>query len=78
MDRPERRSYDETRDVAIRAESKVDQHMTDCTQFRINIQNTLGEFRDDIKKLNWRMAMIMGGFTLAAKALDYLIPAVHK
>jgi hypothetical protein len=71
------RKYQDTRDIAVEANSKVDQHMTDCTQFRINLQNTLIEFRDDIKKLNWRMAMIVGGFTLAAKALDYLLPAVH-
>ena len=72
------KAYQETRDIAVSANTKVDQHMTDCEQFRINIQATLMEFREDIKSLNWRMAMIMGGFTLVGKILDYIIPVVHK
>ena len=54
---------DDTRDIAVEAKSLVNQHMTDCMAFRITVQSTLAEFRDDLKSLNWRMALIVGGIT---------------
>lgn len=71
------RRNDDTRDIALKANTKVDQHMTDCVQFRIDVQKTLGEFREDIKKLNWRMALLMGGITAVSKLLDYYMP-LHR
>lgn len=68
---------DDTRDIAIRAEAMVDQHMTDCTAFREALQNTLAEFRDDIKKMNWRIALIVGGFISVSKAIDMLLALKH-
>lgn len=65
--------YEETRDIAVEAKSMIDQHMTDCRQFRITVQNTLAEFRDDLKKLNWHMALIIGGITVAGKLIDLLM-----
>lgn len=74
----DRRHLDDTRDIAITADSKIDQHMTDCTSFRSAVQDTLNEFREDIKKLNWRMACLLGGLELMAKTLDFLIPVLHR
>lgn len=67
-----RRFDDNTRDISVRAESKIDQHMTDCTHFRLSLQSTLSEFRDDIKKLNWRVALIVGSMTIISKAFDFM------
>lgn len=73
----DRRTTDDTRDIAITADTKIDQHMTDCTAFRTTIQNTLNEFREDIKKLNWRMALLLGAFEVVGKAIDYIMPVIH-
>lgn len=75
---PERRGYSDTRDLAVEAKTSIDQHMTDCTAFREVVQNTLTEFREDIKKLNWRMAMIVGGVTVLGKVFDFVIPVIMK
>lgn len=65
----EDRRDNSTRDTAVRAETMINQHMTDCSLFRVAIQNTLAEFRQDLKSLNWRMAMIVGGITVAGEAV---------
>lgn len=66
---PDRQTSD-TRDIAVEAKIMINQHMTDCTQFRITVQNTLAEFREDLKKLNWRMALIVGGITIAGEIIN--------
>ena len=72
------KNEESTRDVAIQADTKINQHMTDCTSFRIAIQNNLAELRKDIKELNWRMDMIVGGLTALGKLLDFFVPIIHK
>ena len=67
MDGSERRDL-----TGMRAETKIDMHMTDCKQFRADLLTTLGEFREDIKKLNWRMAIIVGIGVMLTKGIDIL------
>lgn len=63
----------ERRDLSgVRAETKIDLHMTDCKQFRVDLLQTLAEFREDIKKLNWRMAVIVGIGVMLSKGIDIL------
>ena len=62
----------ETRDIAVSANTKVDQHIADCTELRKTISTTFTELRNDIKNLNWKMGMIFGGITLISKAADHL------
>lgn len=70
---------EETRDIAMTAKALIDHHMLDCSAFRENLRSDLKDFRDDIKKLYWRVAMILGGLVLASHGLDWIITmGVHK
>lgn len=62
----------ETRDIAVSANTKVDQHIADCTELRKTIASTFSELRNDIKNLNWKMGMIFGGITLISKVMEHL------
>lgn len=73
----EDRRNDNTRDIAVGADVKINQHMTDCTQFRLSIQNILTEFRQDLKAINWRLALIVGAITLAGKGIDWVAKLGH-
>lgn len=66
-----------TRDTAVRAETKVDAHITDCQQFRLIIDKRLSEFRDDIRKLNWRVALITGVGIAVQKGMDLFFNVPH-
>lgn len=68
---------DETRDIAMTARTLISQHMTDCETFRTNLRSDLAEFREDIKKLYWRVALILGGLMLASHGVDWFL-AIHK
>lgn len=70
---------DKTRDIAMTAKTLIDHHMTDCNVFRENLRNDLAEFRADLKKINWRMAMILGGLVVLSHGIDWLLTlAGHK
>lgn len=71
-------STEETRDIAMAAKLLIDHHMTDCNTFRDNLRSDQAEFREDIKKLYWRVALILGGLILASHGMDWLIALVHK
>lgn len=70
-------SDDNTRDIAMQAKTLIDSHMTDCNAFRTNLRNDLSEFRDDIKKLYWRVALIFGGIMLASRGVDWVLILFH-
>lgn len=65
-----------TRDIAVQANTMINSHMTDCIEFRKTIQNTLAEYRNDIKTLNWRMALLLGGLTALSKVWDFFYPHI--
>jgi hypothetical protein len=68
----ERREEDrETRDMAVRALSMVQNHMSDCTSFRVAMSSTVAEFRKDLKELRWQQALIVGGLTIAGWAANF-------
>lgn len=62
-----------TRDMVIEAITMIKSHMNDCEKYRQIILNTHAEFRDDIKKLNIRMAMILGGLIILSHGIDYIL-----
>lgn len=64
-----------TRDIAMNAQTLISHHMTDCEQFRVNLRQDMSEFRDDLKKLNWRMAMILGGLVILSHGIDWILSA---
>ncbi len=64
---------DDTRDIAVNAKTLIDHHMTDCEQFRKNLRDDLSDFREDLRKLNWRMAMILGGLVILSHGIDWLM-----
>lgn len=67
----------DTRDLAMQAKTLIDHHMLDCATFRENLRGDLSDFREDIKKLYWRVAMILGGLVLATHGIDWIL-ALHK
>lgn len=68
---------EETRDVATRALTLVEQHMLDCGKYREIMARQASEFRDDIKKLNRQMAYILGGLILLGHASDMVFKLFH-
>lgn len=74
MTRDERRQEDrDTRDIAVEARSMVNQHMTDCEKFRITVSDAFKEFREEFKKLNWRLALFLGGMMVVKEAFDWFV-----
>lgn len=70
---------DNTRDIAMTAQTLINQHMTDCNQFRDNLRQDLTDFRNDLKKINWRMAMILGGLIVFSHGIDWIMALLgHK
>lgn len=66
-----------TRDIAVKADTKIDAHVTDCQQFRLIIDKRLCEFREDLKKLNWRVALITGMGVALSKVIDGAIHLIN-
>lgn len=61
---------DTTRDTAIRAESMIEQHISDCTQYRMNVQSTLSDIRNDLKSMSWKLALLLGILEASSKGID--------
>lgn len=73
----ERREEDRnTRDIAIEARTLANSHIQECTARWEKLESTLGEFREDFKKVNWKLALIVGGIMVASKLADVWM-AVH-
>lgn len=68
----------ETRDLAVEANSLINQHMKDCVTWRESVQSTLGEMSKELKSLNNRVIYIIGGIIAITKAADYILPFLHK
>lgn len=64
---------DDTRDIAMMAKTLIDAHMTDCTKFREGLRADLKSFNDDLKKLNNRVMMIIGGIVLITHGVDWVM-----
>lgn len=67
----------ETRDMAVQANTKIDHHLLDCAQFREALRSDFKEFRDDLKRLNWRIAIMIGGLVVLSHGIDWLV-SLHK
>lgn len=64
-------SDENTRDIAVEAKTLIEAHMTDCSKFRDSLLDIHKEFRDDLKKINWRMSMFIGGLIVLSHGFDY-------
>lgn len=69
-----------TRDMAIRANVKVDAHVEDCIRFRAQIAQSFSDTREDIKnitrdinKLQLKAAAALGILISAGKVIDWLL-----
>ncbi len=68
-----------TRDIAMSAKLLIDTHMTDCNKFRENLRGDFKEFRDDLKKVNWKIAMMLGGIVVISHGVDWIVSLLgHK
>ncbi len=67
-----------TRDIATMAKTLIDAHMTDCTRFREGLRSDLKSFNDDLKKLNNRVMMIVGGIVLFTHSIDWVLTFLGK
>lgn len=63
---------DETRDIAVESRAMIQQHMLDCKQFREGLREDMKEFRTEFKKLNYRIAMLLGGLVLLSRAAEFI------
>lgn len=66
-------SEQQTRDLAVAASTKIDAHVQECTELRKRIEKALDDFRLDLKKINWRMAMMVGGLLTLSHVVDWLV-----
>lgn len=64
---------EETRDIAIAADTKIDSHVADCLTVRIRIEKSLDDIRDDLKRINWYLPLILGGITVASHVFDIVL-----
>lgn len=69
----------DTRDIAVIANTKVDQHIQECINLRVQIMENFQHLRNDIKdlsknsaRINWIVALIIGGLILATRVPDLL------
>ena len=68
-----------TRDIAMSAKALIDHHMTDCETFRENLREDMREFREDLKKLNWKIAALLGGLVVISHLMDWALGVTgHK
>lgn len=82
----DRRKEDrDTRDTAVRADQKVDSHIQDCIKWREVVEKSFQSLKadlaaqgTDIKSLNNRVVLIIGGLIVVSKLLDWVAPALHK
>lgn len=68
---------DDTRDMVIRANTKIDTHVDDCIRFRATIAKSFDDVRADLKKQSWYLTLIIGGL-IALSRLPEIMGAIHK
>ncbi len=73
-----------TRDIAVAADTKIDHHMIDCSEFRrallathTDMREDMGEIRETVTKLQIRLALLLGGLTVLGKVWDTVLPHLH-
>lgn len=72
----DRRQEDrETRDMAVAADTKIDNHMEDCVRFRIAIADSLKDMRADLKRINWLLPLMIGGIMAIKEIVDVFVAA---
>lgn len=59
-----------TRDIAVKADTKVDTHMQDCLAVRQRIEDSLKDIRTDLKRINWLLPLLIGGIMVIKEGLD--------
>jgi hypothetical protein len=64
------------RDIVIRTETKIDNHITEDMRIHEAIFRAFEVIRADLKKQNWILALIIGGFIALSKLPD-LLSVVH-
>lgn len=70
---------DDTRDIAVAADTKIDSHMVDCIQVRTRIEKALDDIRADLKRINWYLPLIIGGIIVVSHGFDWAIALMgHK
>lgn len=69
---------EDTRDIAVEARTMVEHHMTDCVQFREALRGDMREFRDEFRRLNYRIAMMLGGLVILSRAAEFFFQMAHK
>lgn len=65
-----------TRDIALEALTMIKAHQLDCEKFRVIILDSHKTFTEDLKKINWRMAMILGGLVVISHGIDWVVKLV--
>lgn len=72
-------SNTDTRDIAVIANTKVDQHIQECINLRVQIMENFSKIREDIKdlgkansRINWIVALVIGGLILATRIPDLI------
>lgn len=65
-------STEDTRDIAIGAETKIDAHLTDCATYRQSTETKLIKINDKIDKINWFLPLIIGGLVVLTHVPEWL------
>lgn len=73
-----------TRDTAVRADTKIDSHMQECVEWRKAVHKSFAELTSeiktltsDVKSLNTRVILIIGGIIALSKLADWILPLFH-
>ena len=71
---------EDTRDIAIGANVKVDAHVQDCIRFRAqiadsfrNVNDNMSGLADKITGLQVKAALLLGGLIVLGKISDYVL-----
>lgn len=66
-----------TRDLAVEARTKIDAHVQDCIKWREVVQKSFSDLQADLKTLNTRVILILGGLIALSKALEFVPGLAH-
>lgn len=71
---------EETRDIAIGADVKIDAHVQDCIRFRQqiadsfkNVNSNMSGLADKITNLQIKAALLLGALIVIGKVSDYIL-----
>ena len=71
-------SDESTLKIAVRAETKVDQHIDDCVHWRERVSGSLDAINRKIESLQSKVLLILGGIITFSTLVNLGVALFHK